>query len=733
MRKTLSSIIAVASVALSANAVTQSGGFSDWGKLQLVKNQLSSFTTGEPVQLRGWSTFSIHQNDDQGCLGADQWQMMQQYGANVVRLAVSVDGETPSFSDPAYFKNLVKKSISECFELGMYVIVDWHISENNGKSGDPNEFLYESLDFFSEISMFCAEKEYTNVLYEICNEPKTPGWKNIKSYAEKLIPVIVKNQPDAIIIVGTNNWCQDILDPVGNPIDDKFKKNVMYSFHYSACSHYHFLGAFRKAQASIPLFVTEWSAYKFDGTGDYCKRNSDELIQSCGENNYREPQIVSWCVWNWSNGSENASFFTDSCAVGNESKLVSRETNETYGSYVANLMSGVVPCVGCGVTPAPFEPLNKIPTTPSQLWNWDAYNLGGEGVAYHDANSSAWKRDELGNVIDYNIGDEVDVYSLAQEMQWLDKPCPWSTVEDGRVIAFSDSIKTDWVDEYNEDLPTYKSLNAGRNYSGTAGSRRPDEGVDMYGASCSGTAYEYRGYQTLILVEEGEWINYTVDVEKPGYYKISGVISSEYKALGGEISIVSSDGNHLRGASSIKDPSRVTSFGFNKLQKCADSNAQFTQPWDCWAVSDAVAKGEKEVYCVFGKAGLNEIRFEFSGDASGVGPLIFTFHSDIKDDFVIPCDCDDDNSNQGGLDSVDDICADASKFTVSPNPTTGEFTVTLAKNVDASVEIVNMAGQIVASQNVNGSATISEPLKSGVYMVVVKTANSVATQKLIVK
>ena len=96
--------------------------------------------------------------------------------------------------------------------------------------------------------------------------------------------------------------------------------------------------------------------------------------------------------------------------------------------------------------------------------------------------------------------------------------------------------------------------NAGRMYYGTDGSDRPDEGVDLYYANMNGTDHEGEKYSNIGNVEAGEWINYTVNVEKPGYYKIRGIISSEYKAANknGEISIISEHRNLLRSTSALK-------------------------------------------------------------------------------------------------------------------------------------------------------------------------------------
>jgi hypothetical protein len=650
---------------------------------------------------------------------------MQQYGANVVRLAMYVDAPNSYLDNEAMYKEFIKTCIEETSNLNMYCIVDWHILEQGNGSGDPNDYINESKDFFGEISYYCADNGYDHVLYEICNEPIC-GWTQIKSYAEDVIPVITTNQPDAIVIVGTDQWCQKIMEPVTNPISSDYKKNVMYSFHYYACTHKYLLGEFRKAQNYLPVFVSEWSAVNFSGEGPFCRTNSDELIADC---DYKEaaPQVVSWCVWNWGKKDDASSFFTGSCNAGYESKFEDRDESTTYGHYIMDLFSPM----GCCTPPpccAPWVNMNKIPTKVSSLWHWDYYDMGGEAETYHDANSDAWVKDSTGNVIDYSRdGEEVDVLSLARAMQWLDKPCPWSTVEDNRVVDFDSTISTNWKDENGN--PTYKSLNAGRNYSGSYGSNRPDDGVDLNVASCMGTAFEYSGYNSLYKVEENEWINYTVNVAKAGYYKISGIVSAEYKAplKNGEISIKSDYGNHLRDTSALNDDDVITSFGFPRTTVCDDPTVPDSAYWDCWTRSDAISGDHKEVLCKFEKAGEQRLTIEFLGDASGVGPLIFEWYADLDpNEFIVCGDCGGDYPG-----AVDDI--ETTKFSINPNPTSGEFSISLADNVEAMVDVVNTSGQVVVSQNVKGTATINKSLASGIYTVIVKFDGAVRTQKLVVK
>ena len=712
----------VTSIVMSANAKSpyQDKDYSDWGKLKIVGNQLSD-RDGKSVQLKGWSTYSLHRKGY--CGGEEQWKMMKDYGANVVRLAMYIDDTSEGgsyLSNPDYFKNLVKQSIAETKELDMYCIVDWHINSDSLSSGDPNDFLAESMDFFDEISKYCADNGYDNVLYEICNDP-TCGWRSVKHYAEEVIPKIIANQRDAIIIVGTDQWCQKIMEPVSNPIDPSYKRNVMYSFHYSACTHYSLLGDFRAAQKNIPVFVSEWSAVKFDGDGPFCRQNSDEMIVSC-ENISVAPQVVSWCIWNWGSKYEPSSFFQNSCSLDNLSQFTD-DAGMKYSDYVIDLMMPPShPC--CTPIDGPWPTLNTIPSTPASLWNWDYYDIGGEGISYHDLNSGAYKKDREGIVVGYsNEMEEVDVLSLAKKMQWLDAECPWSTVVDGNVVAFDSIIATAWRDSSGK--PTYRSLNAGRMYDGPDGSVRPDEGVDLCRALMNGTSHEGEGYTNLGWVEEGEWINYTVRVEKPGYYKIRGIVSAEYRGANrnGEISIASNGINLLRIPEHISDFDAITSFGFPITEKCDDRKVDAsTEPWYCWTIADAKSGREKEVLCEFSEAGEQMINISFSGNAGGVGPLIFDWYSEVPEDPFICCDDPGD---------VNDV--DAVKFSINPNPTSGEFNITLADKIDATVEVVNMAGQVVVSQEIECSATINKILPAGVYTVVVKSNGAVNTQKLVVK
>ena len=60
------------------------------------------------------------------------------------------------------------------------------------------------------------------------------AWDSIKSYAEEVIPVIREQKPDAVILVGTPTWSQEIDKAAASPLTFD---NVMYTLHFYAGTH----------------------------------------------------------------------------------------------------------------------------------------------------------------------------------------------------------------------------------------------------------------------------------------------------------------------------------------------------------------------------------------------------------------------------------------------------------------------------------------------------------------
>ena len=259
---------------------------------------------GAPYQLRGVSThglswFPQYANRDAFRTMRDEW------GVNVVRLAMYT-AESGGYcvgdeNNRSSLRQLVYDSVDAATELGMYVIVDWHVLNDR----DPNTYIDQAIAFFRETAERYAGNG--NVIYEICNEPNGGvSWQRIKAYAEQVIPVIREQDADAVILVGTPTWSQDVDQAAANPITGY--ENIMYTLHFYADTHRDSLRQkmVNAIGAGLPVFVSEFGICDASGNGAINAAEADKWISTMDENG------VSYCVWNLSNKAETSALLRTS-------------------------------------------------------------------------------------------------------------------------------------------------------------------------------------------------------------------------------------------------------------------------------------------------------------------------------------------------------------------------------------------------------------------------------------
>lgn len=258
---------------------------------------------GNQVQLKGISThglawFPQYVNED--CFR----QLHEEMGINVIRLAMytSENGGYCNDGDQVGLRELVKKGVEYATENNMYVIIDWHILSDN----NPNMHLAEAERFFAEMASEYAD--YTNVIYEICNEPNgNTTWDDIKAYAYQIIDVIRNYDKDSIIIVGTPNWSQYVDKAVNNPITGY--ENIMYALHFYAATH---TDALRSAMTSavdsgLPIFVTEYGICDASGNGRIDEEQANKWVR------LMDSYGISYVAWNLSNKDESSAILNSNC------------------------------------------------------------------------------------------------------------------------------------------------------------------------------------------------------------------------------------------------------------------------------------------------------------------------------------------------------------------------------------------------------------------------------------
>ncbi|NLJ17151.1 MAG: glycoside hydrolase family 5 protein [Clostridiales bacterium] len=278
---------------------------------------------GNKIQLYGMSTHGIawfpqYVSKDTFKTLRDDWNI------NAVRLAMytaEYNGYSEGGGDKTYLKNLVKKGVDAATELGMYVIIDWHILSDQ----DPNKHKSDAIAFFNE--MASLYKNHTNVIYEICNEPNgSATWDSVYSYTNEVIPVIRKHDKDAVIIVGTPTWSQDIDKALAKPL--KYD-NILYALHFYAATHTQYLRDRLKQcyDAGLPVIISEFGLGSADGNGSIDYTQSKLWLQMLDKYN------ISYFAWNIANKNETSSILLPSTnTVSNWSESQLSES----GKYLRN-------------------------------------------------------------------------------------------------------------------------------------------------------------------------------------------------------------------------------------------------------------------------------------------------------------------------------------------------------------------------------------------------------------
>lgn len=268
------------------------------GKLKVIGSQLCN-QKKEPIQLKGMSSHSLNLFGRFVNTNTIQY-LRDDWGMTLFRTAMYTE-------EGGYIKNpdtkkKVQEAVQAAIDAGIYVIIDWHILSD----GDPNIYKSQAKEFFKEMSTLYGK--YPNVIYEICNEPngKDVTWSgSIKPYADEVISVIRKNDPDNVIIVGTDTWSQGIDAVEKDPLNFK---NIMYALHFYAGTH----GKELRDRIdycigkNIPVFASEWGTSLSNGSDGVYPVETTQWI------NFLDERKISWANWSLSDKAESSAALTPS-------------------------------------------------------------------------------------------------------------------------------------------------------------------------------------------------------------------------------------------------------------------------------------------------------------------------------------------------------------------------------------------------------------------------------------
>ena len=230
--------------------------------------------------------------------------VVNDWGAEIVRAAVGVELRASEaqarcyLDDPDFGKVSACTIVDAAIENGVYVLVDWHAHGLHTEA---------AVEFFTY--MASRYKGVPNVIYEIWNEPSYKDhvnqidytWAEIKEYSETVIAAIRTIEKDAVIIVGTPRWSQNVDDAANDPITGY--DNLMYTLHFYAGTHKEWLrekGDYAMSKG-LALFVTECGGMNADGQGPVDEESTQAWIE------WMEDNDISYLFWSISDKKETCS------------------------------------------------------------------------------------------------------------------------------------------------------------------------------------------------------------------------------------------------------------------------------------------------------------------------------------------------------------------------------------------------------------------------------------------
>lgn len=264
-------------------SIVEENGFLSVKESKLVNQN------GNPIVLKGvslgwhnwWGRFF-----NQSCIKT----LANDWNADIIRAAIGVEPDNAYLDNPQYALSCLYEVVDGAIQNGIYVIIDWH------SHGIHQE---EAIEFFEKVA-----RKYNgtpNVLYEIFNEPVDDSWDDVKQYSEAVIAAIRAIDKQAIIIVGSPHWDQDIHLAADNPIEGC--SNIMYSLHFYAGSHKQDLRdrANYALKKGLPLFVSECAGMNADGDGPIDMNEWNRWLE------WTNRESLSWIAWAIADKNETCS------------------------------------------------------------------------------------------------------------------------------------------------------------------------------------------------------------------------------------------------------------------------------------------------------------------------------------------------------------------------------------------------------------------------------------------
>lgn len=266
---------------------------------KIIKNNLQIVDkNGVSIELRGIGTHIILAYTNMHTI--EMFKSLKCFGINCIRISVYLEDRYDS--SPASGGNSklwqgyinskeeqdaeIEKIVNYCTELGMYVILDWHVMSGGNGGGVNDLHETEAIEFFQKYSL--KYSTYGNVLYEFANEPFQTEYSDLAHYVNNVRNVVVENVDNPVMFCGVGKGggvveTYNALNQLG--INDVFVSLHSYGTNISTAFE-----TYRKQ--GIPVCSTEY------GIGSESGETTDAMAEMFVTNmEYMHENAVPSIVW----------------------------------------------------------------------------------------------------------------------------------------------------------------------------------------------------------------------------------------------------------------------------------------------------------------------------------------------------------------------------------------------------------------------------------------------------
>ncbi|MCU0324780.1 MAG: glycoside hydrolase family 5 protein [Spirosomaceae bacterium] len=276
-------------------------------ELKQIKVKGNSFVIDDkPFVLRGLNTSDPERLMNDGHWNKAYFEEMKSWGANVVRFPIHPTAWRRQGKEK--YLRLLDEGVQWAKELGIYVIIDWHII-GNLRTEMYQADMYETTQKETFEFWRTMAKHYkgntTVAFFELFNEPTIQGgqlgtcsWSDWKKLMEETIGIIRANGGTAIPLVAGFNWAYDLTPIATDPIN---AEGIAYVSHpYPQKREKPWEDKWTKdwgfVKDKYPLILTEIGFSGAEEKGAHIPVISDE---SYGDaiTKYCDDKGISWVVW----------------------------------------------------------------------------------------------------------------------------------------------------------------------------------------------------------------------------------------------------------------------------------------------------------------------------------------------------------------------------------------------------------------------------------------------------